>query len=94
MWLTLLLTELLIIAIGAITVLAFLLYREQSLRTQQAHREAEERAELLNRIQSPESVVFQQLEKGELPPNEFDAGPWSEDEAQADDEGFPPRQSK
>ena len=90
MWLTLLLTELLIIAIGAITVLAYLLHREQSLRTQQAHREAEERAELLNRIQCPEKVIFEGLEKSKLPPNEFDSGPWSEERAEADDDGFPP----
>jgi len=89
-----LLIELAIVAAIAIAVLTYLLHREQGLRRTENKEAAEERAELLNRIQAPEAVVWEHLEKSELPPNEFDAGPWSEEQAEADDEGFPPRKSK
>ena len=76
MW-VLFLIELALVAAFAIALFGYLYWREQNLRVEEVKRSAEERAELADRLQMPEVVVQQRLDKIDLGELEGDdLGPW------------------
>jgi hypothetical protein len=85
MWI-LFVIELALVATFAIALFGYLYWRQQQIQIRMLQLTAEERAQLLDRIQSPEVVVQARLDKIDLCDPEYqDMGPWTNPTIEEDD---------